>query len=204
MLTERIQAALDREVAGSPRARELLCMLDGRSLDIEARFTPWRVQLRAAEGRLLLDRAAPAPGDARLVGSPLGLLSLTRGDPQDVIRRGDVVIEGDGQVASRFQELLQLIRPDMEEALSRVVGDLPAHGLARFIRGAAAFGADSARTAALNVGEYLAHERGELVTRSEAREFLDGVDALRERTDRLEARIASLARTGARGDEADA
>ena len=199
MLTERIQAALDREVSGSPRARELLRLLDGRSLDIEARFTPWRVQLRSAGDRLLLERSPIAPGDARIAGSPLGLLSLTREDPQDVIRRGAVTIEGDGQVASRFQELLQLLRPDLEEALSRVLGDMPAHGVARFIRGVTEFGANTARTAALNVGEYFAHERRELVTRSEAREFLDGVDALRERTDRLEARITSLAAVDGNG-----
>jgi ubiquinone biosynthesis protein UbiJ len=196
MITERIQALLDREVAGSPRARELLASLEGRSLDIEARHTPWRVQLQAAAGRLQLARNASSPGTARLVGSPLSLLSLAREDPQDVIRRGDVVIDGDGQVAGRFQELLNLLRPDLEEELSRVIGDIPANGIGRFVRTLAGFGADSARTVAQNFGEYFTHERRELVTRAEAGDFLSGVDQLRERADRVAARLDALRAKG--------
>ncbi len=48
MLTERIQAAIDRNVAGSPRARELLAQLEGRSLVVRMQFTPWRVRAQVA------------------------------------------------------------------------------------------------------------------------------------------------------------
>jgi ubiquinone biosynthesis protein UbiJ len=192
MLTERIQALLDREVAGSPRARTLLRELEGHSLDIEARFTPWRVQLTAVPDRLLLDRHPIGPGVAAISGSPLSLLALVREDPQDVIRRGDVTITGDGTIASRFQELLQLLRPDLEEPLSGLIGDVPAWGLGSLVRRAIGYATESSRTAARNVGEYFTHERRELVTRAEAGGFLDGVDRLREQVDRVEARIAAL------------
>jgi len=196
MITERLQSLLDREVAGSPRARELLALLEGRSLDIEARHTPWRVQLQASAGRLLLERNAAVAGTARIVASPLSLLALVREDPQDVIRRGDAVIDGDGQVAGRFQELLALLRPDLEEELSRLVGDIPAHGIGRLARALFSFGADAGRTVAQNFGEYFAHERRELVTRAEAGDFLSGVDQLRERTDRVAARVDALRARG--------
>jgi ubiquinone biosynthesis accessory factor UbiJ len=197
MITERLQAAVDREVEGSPRALELLQLLEGRSLRIEARYTPWRVTLRASGARLLLDRSAEGSADAHLSGTPMSLLALARETPADVIRRGDVTITGDGGVAERFQELIQLLRPDLEETLSKVIGDVPAYGLGQLLRRSVGFGRDSAHTVARNVGEYLTHERRELVPRAEAQAHLDAVDALRERVDRLAARVDAL---GARGD----
>ncbi len=192
MLTERLQAAIDREVQGSPRARELLALLEGQSLAIEARYTPWRMTLHAAHDRLLLEKGAADDADARLSGTPLALLALARENPADVIRRGDVTIDGDGQVAERFQQIIQLLRPDLEEALSGLMGDVPAQGVGKLLRMAAGYGRDSLHTVARNVGEYVAHERGELVSSAEARQFLDEVDRLRERTDRLAARVDAL------------
>jgi ubiquinone biosynthesis protein UbiJ len=54
------------------------------------------------------------------------------------------------------------------------------------------YGRSVARTQVQNVGEYLAHESGDLVPRAEASAFMTGVDALREQADRLAARVATL------------
>lgn len=191
MLTERLQAMVDRNVAGSPRARELLAGLEGRALLIHARYTPWRLTLRVKGGRLLLSRGA-GNADATLTGTPLALLALTREEPAAVIRRGDVTIDGDSDTATRFQELALLLRPDLETELAQVIGEVPAHGAGMLLRRALAYGRDVARTGALNAGEYLAHEKRELVPRAEATQFLEDVDQLREAADRLAARVARL------------
>ena len=192
MLTERIQAAIDRNVAGSPRARALLAQLEGRSFVVKVRYTPWLARLDARAGRLLLTRARDEAADTLLVGTPLALLSLLRETPADVIRRGDVTLTGNGEVAERFQELALLLRPDLEESLAGVIGDAPAYGLGQLLRKALEYGRGTARTAGLNVGEYLAHENRMLVPRAEASEFLAGVDDLRESTDRIVARVQAL------------
>jgi ubiquinone biosynthesis accessory factor UbiJ len=196
MITERIQALIDRHIAGSPRARELIAALDGKSLRIDAAFTPWQVMLRADGGRLAA-RRGDTPADAVIRGTPLALLALIRENPLDVIRRGDVKIAGDSHIAEGFQELLQLLRPDLEEELSRVVGDAPAYSAASFLRSAINYGRNSAQTARKNIGEYLAHEKRLLVPRAEAVEFMQGVDDLRERCDRLTARVVQLESTAA-------
>lgn len=192
MITERLQALLDREVEGSPRARELLAALDGRRMRIAARYTPWELTLHADGGRLRLLRGDAAAADVRLSGTPLALLSLLREEPTAVIRRGDVSLSGDAEAGERFQELAQLLRPDLEAGLARIVGDIPAYGAGSLLRRALAWSRAGIATQARNVGEYLAHERRMLVPRAEAQEFLDEVDALRESADRLAARVSRL------------
>lgn len=201
MLTERLQTLIDEKVAGSPRARELLAQLDGRRMRIIARFTPWEITLMAEGGRLCIlpgepatDASAPWPEpDVTLSGTPLALLALQRAeDPAEVIRRGDVSLAGDGETGQRFQELALLLRPDLEEGLSRIIGDIPAHGAAGLLRKALEWGRHTLDTQAMNVGEYLTHESHVLVSRAEARQFIEEVDLLRERVDRLAARVDRL------------
>jgi ubiquinone biosynthesis protein UbiJ len=192
MITARLQALVDRGVEGSPRARDLLALLQGRRMLVVARHTPWELMLQAQDGRLLLLRAASAAPDVRLAGTPFGLLALLREDPTAVIRRGDVVLSGDAEIGQRFQELTLLLRPDLDAGLARVIGDIPAYGIGSLLRKALEYGRGSLATQAQNVGEYLAHERQVLVPRAEAAQFLEAVDTLREDADRLAARVARL------------
>lgn len=200
MFTARLQALLDDQVAGSPRAGELLARLEGRRMRIVARYTPWELTLLAEGGKLRLLPGEPAvtaggpwpPADVTLSGTPLSLLALQREDPAVVIRRGDVTLSGDGETGARFQELVQLLQPDLEETLSRLIGDIPAHGAGALLRKALDWGRNTAATQAANAGEYLAHERRLLVPRAEARQFIEDVDVLREQVDRLAARVALL------------
>jgi ubiquinone biosynthesis protein UbiJ len=122
------------------------------------------------------------------------LLALAGAEPEAVIQRGDVRIEGDAEIAQQFRELVTLLRPDLEASLSGLVGRSAAHVLMRGLRGAAAWTRSSAWTGVQNLSEYLAHERGDLVPRAEAEHFMRGVDDLREQLDRIEARLTLLER----------
>jgi ubiquinone biosynthesis protein UbiJ len=193
MLPERMQHVIDAQVEGSPRARELLASLEGRRMRVVVRHTPWEVTAHAQDGRLQLLRGDTSAADVTLSGTPLSMLALLRtDDPAAVIRRGDVTLAGDAEAGARFQELTMLLRPDIEAGLARVIGDVPAFGIGSLVRKALDFGRAGVATQAANVGEYLAHEKRVLVPRAEARQFIEGVDALRERADRLEARVAAL------------
>lgn len=197
MIAATLHRLLDERVAGSPRARELLAQLDGRRIHIVAQHTPWDLTLLSEGGHLRVLPGEPAgsdkvPPDVTLTGTPLALLALQREDPAVVIRRGDVTLSGDGEAGARFQELAVLLRPDFEEALSRLIGDTPAFGAGELLRKAMDWGRATVATQATNVGEYLSHERHILVSRAEGRSFIEGVDTLREDVDRLAARVAQL------------
>jgi ubiquinone biosynthesis accessory factor UbiJ len=194
MLTERIEALVNRQAASSPRAQDLLARLAGKRAVLVVRYTPFQIAATSDGVALRLSsRDVAGPRDVTVSGTPIALMQLAGDDPQAVIRRGDVTIEGDAELADRFRELGQLLRPELEEELSRVIGDLPAHRFGVVLRKAAGWLRQSAGTTATNVGEYLAHERRDLVPRAESEDFLRGVDELRETVDRLEARIDALA-----------
>jgi ubiquinone biosynthesis protein UbiJ len=104
-------------------------------------------------------------------------------------------VRGDAEVAAQFRELLRLARPDWEEELSRRIGDVPARRLGRLTRDAFDWARNARRTVRENLAEYLQEESRDLVNRPELDEFLHGVDALRESTDRIDARLALLERS---------
>lgn len=193
MLSELAENALNRGLAASPRARELTLELQGRRLAVSVVGLPLRYRVSSDGYRLRLDRGA-GESDASVSGTPVSLVALASAEPEAVIRRGDVRIEGDAEIAQKFRELGALLRPDLEEVLSRAIGDGAARGLSTFALGALAWTRRAAGTTTRNVAEFLAHEQGDLVPRSEGEAFFADVDRLREGVDRLDARIALLAR----------
>jgi ubiquinone biosynthesis protein UbiJ len=203
MLTSTLENVLNRGLPRSPRAQQLCGELAGRRVAI----TIAAVQ-SAGSGYVLVESTgaslklsavsastlANAPPDATITGGPFSLLALSGSAPEAVLQRGDVRIDGDAELAQKFRELTLLLRPDLEEELSLVLGDVPAHQLGRFARAAFGWTRKAAATTVRNVAEYLGHEQRDLVPRSEAEQFLQGVDTLREDVDRLAARIDLLTR----------
>jgi ubiquinone biosynthesis protein UbiJ len=191
MLTAMLEDILNRGLPRSPRARQLCSELSGTSLGIAAPGIV-RLLVSSSGAGLRVTQDAGGRADADISGGVLSLLALAGPSPEAVLQRGAVQIRGDADVARKYRELAQFLKPDAEEELSLIIGDVPAHQLGRLARGALSWGRHAAATAARNIAEYLAHERADLVPRAEADQFTSGVDRLREDVDRLEARIALL------------
>jgi len=198
MLTQAIENLLNRNLPRSPRAAELCAALRGKTVRIEARGLGWVVNVESLGSSVRLSRTAGAnPPAAEISGSLMNLAALAGSHPEEVIRRGDVTIRGDAEVAQTFRELAMLLKPDVEEELSKLIGDTPAHQALRFVKSMAGVGRRAATTSVRNVAEYLAHETRDLVPRAEAEDFYRGVERLREDLDRLEARAQLLEATAA-------
>ncbi|MEZ5498080.1 MAG: hypothetical protein R3E77_01485 [Steroidobacteraceae bacterium] len=192
MLSELIENLLNRRVGESPRAIQLLGVLRNRAMRVQVRGTALAVTVESLGKSLRVSRQPPVEPPAVTVdGTVFALLQLVRREATQGAPSG-VRIAGDGEVAEQYQALLRLLGPDVEEELARIVGDLPAHQLARAAGGMLAFGRRGVRTTVSNVFEFLAHESGDLVPIQEARQFFERIDALREDADRLEARCDLL------------
>jgi ubiquinone biosynthesis accessory factor UbiJ len=192
MLTATLGNVLNRGLPRSPRARQLCAELAGKSVAIVIRDIA-RFSIASNGLQLIISRDA-APANATLIGGPFSLLALSGESGQAVLQRGDVTMSGETDTAQAFRELAQLLRPDLEEELSLIVGDVAAHQLGRLARLSAGWGRRAADTTLKNLGEYLGHERADLVSRNEGEQFLRGVDQVREGVDRLQARLDVLER----------
>jgi ubiquinone biosynthesis accessory factor UbiJ len=192
MLTQIFENLLNRNLAGSPAARELCAQLRGQTLAVHADTANFSVGIESCGDSLKLLRPAPEAVAACLRGSPISLVALAGPDPEQIIRRGDVRIDGDAEIAQQFQRLLALLRPDLTDELARFAGDVAAHRLARLAGSAASYGRQTATTAVRNTFEYLAHEKGDLVPRAEGEAFYQDVEQLRDDAARLASRLTVL------------
>lgn len=188
-----LESLLNRNIAASSAARGLCRRLDAKVLAVHLQGGP-SLYFRSQGERMRLDTRCEAAPDATLSGTPLSLMRLAGSMPEAALRSGAVHIEGDAEVAQTFSELLAHARPDLEEELSHVIGDVAAHQVGRAARSALAFARHAADTLAQNLSEYLQEEGRDVPSRTEAEEFTAGVDRLRDDVDRLEARIALLER----------
>jgi ubiquinone biosynthesis protein UbiJ len=192
MLLDRLEAVLNRNVADSRRALALTRQLDGRVMSLTAEGTPVAIFFHAEGGRLRLTPRHESPADASLSGTPVALLALAGPQGEGALRGGGVRIEGDAEVAQKFRELLSEARPDVEEELARVVGDVAARQMANVARGLFDWGRKASRSLTGSVVEFLQEEGRDLPTGVEVDEFLEGVDRLRDDADRLETRLSRL------------
>ena len=190
------EAALNRSIARSIRAGAAAGRLNRTSLQVEIDGVG-RIRAAVEADKLALMSGGAADADATIGGPPLALLDLLRGGTRSSTgAKGDsraaVRISGDAEIAARYRELFALARPDWEEELSRLVGDLPARRLSLLAQSTLALVQRVGRTARANIAEYLTEESRDLVSRSELEEFLSGVDQARETADRIEARLARV------------
>jgi ubiquinone biosynthesis protein UbiJ len=189
------EALFNRNIAASTEARTLARRLEGRSLQVEVEGR-LRVRANIFNGGLALlngdDTATEQPADATIVGSAPALLQLMRGEGPSAATRAGVQMRGDAEVANLYRQLFAAAKPDFEEELSRWIGDMPARRLSEIARSVRSWARRTRRTAGENIAEYLQEEGRDLISKTEHEEFLTGVDAVRESTDRIEARLNIL------------
>ena len=191
-----LETALNHALSLDPETRGALGVLDGRAIAVEFRGTGLSLRLAVDAQRLTIGPAFAAPSDLRVAATPGSLLGLAvarlRGD-RDAVLPGKVEIAGDAELARRVERLLTRFEPDVDEAFARVFGDIAGFQVARALRRGFAAAREATSAFARDSADWLVEESRVLAARAEIEPFLDEVDALRERGDRLEARVRRLA-----------
>jgi ubiquinone biosynthesis protein UbiJ len=200
-LGRALEIALDRALALDPQMRTQLSAIEGRRIGIELRGTGLALAIEARAGRLQVGPHWAEPAGLSVRAAPASLLAFAlRHDADAPLPPGKVEISGDADLARRLEKLFRNYRPDIEEAFAKTFGDVIGVPLARAFAGAFSWTRQSAHALAIDAAEYLREESRDLVAPAEMEQFLDDVDALRERSDRLQARVdAAAARHAARG-----
>lgn len=192
LLMRPLVTAINRQLAAKTLARELQAELDGRVFALRVGDTALAVFFRVAAQGLMLSTHYAGEPDVVVSGSLLSLARLAGPNGEQLIRDGSVEITGDALLAKQFQRLLHLGRPDPEEELSRLIGDVAAHGVGEALRSVGGWTRETRAIMRQNVAEYLQEESRSLPTRYEFEAFSDGVNVLRDDVARFEARLARL------------
>jgi len=191
-LLRPIAQLINRQIAARTPARELCAELDGRVFALRVPQSALALYFIAGETGLSLSTDYVDEPDVVLSGSPLALARLAGPAGEDLIRDGTVQISGDAVLGRRFQKLLRYGRPDLEEELSGVVGDIAAHRVGETVRGVGRWAREVHATMRQNLSEYLQEESRAVPARYEVEVFSEEVQALRDDVARLEARINNL------------
>ena len=190
-----LQAVLNRCIGDSSRARELLEGLDGKSLAIIVTGLGICLRLQASKTHLALSAASvlsDTTATATVEGTPLILLGLLGNAGAEGFRYSGARLSGDAPTAEGFAELLRHARPDIEEELSKMIGDIPAHEIAGAARRTDAFARRAGSALTMNASEFLQEEAHQLPPRVEVDAFGRDVERLRDDVERAAQRLARL------------
>lgn len=184
-----VEQLLNGHVQESTAALDLLSSLQGKSLAIDVEGPGITVVLTGDEDRLRLEFASEVPATATVRGRPLALLAAVRGDALSGFSDSGIAVTGDGEVAEDFSTLLRLARPDLEEQLAHVVGDVLAHQAGNAVRNVHAWNKQALAALGLNTTEYLQEESRQLPARVEVEGFFAEIERLRDDAERVAVRI---------------
>lgn len=109
-----------------------------------------------------------------------------------LIKEDKLILEGDIQLAQKFSQLMTDCKPDIEEWLSRITGDVVAHTLVNGIESVGNQFKSQARKHHEHLSQILTEEWRMLPGPLEMAYFCDQVDDLRSDAARLEARLNKL------------
>lgn len=188
-----LESALNRVVDLDPETRERLRTLDGRAVTLEPGAGLPALRIAVERDQLRVGPGFAGESALRVNATPGSLLAmaLRRGEAAPA---GAVQIAGDADLARRLEQIASRFAPDFDAAFTDVFGDVLGFQIARGLRVALRNLRGAADSLLRDGAEFLSEEGRDLVPRAELENFLDEVDEVRERGDRLGARIERLLR----------
>ena len=190
-LLRPIAGMINRQVQAKTPARELCEELNGKVIAVRVRDTGLAMYFAVDEDGLTLSLDGPEP-DLAITGTLFSLAGLAASGGEGALRDGSFEIAGDVYTAQAFQKLMSYGRPDLEEELSGLVGDVAAHGIGDAARSFGRWVSEARGTMRQNMSEYLQEESQAVPSRYEVDRFRKRVNTLRDDVDRLEARLRRI------------
>ncbi|HJU06886.1 MAG TPA: SCP2 sterol-binding domain-containing protein [Rhodanobacteraceae bacterium] len=191
-----LERAFNRALKLDPDTQAALAKLDGRRIGVHLRGPEIAFDIAVREGAL---RVQPPQGeesqqgktDLRVSATAASLLAMALSRNGET-PPGKVEMAGDAELARRMEKLARDFAPDFEAAFADVFGEVVGVAIARALREASQWLRQNAQHAVQDSADWLRDESRLVVPRGELDDFLDGVDNLRERAERLNARVNRL------------
>lgn len=188
-----LESAINIILQSDPVTCQALQRLTGKIIQIEASDLNQSIYIIPFNAGVQLQAHIECTADVTLSGLSSRLLQLfTSENKAEHFFGNGISVIGETSLANQFQSLLANTRIDWEALLANCIGDLPAHQLSELTRGQLSTFQRISHSLSENIHEYIQEEAQLLPTRPEASAFMEDVDMLKERTERLTARINAL------------
>jgi len=181
------ERAVNHVLRGSPLALERLRPHAGRTVAFHVGPVALALTVQSTG-----EVAAALPGTARDLEVRISPFLVPRLAAGEEAAYREIEMEGDAQLAQEVSFLVRNLSWDVEEDLSRVVGDIAAHRIAGAARGLARWGRDASLRVAQGAAEYWTEESPLVASRVKVEGFARDVSELRDAVARLEKRIERL------------
>jgi len=183
---------IHRVLRDYPQAASQLSAHAGKTVLL--RIGPLDARYRvAANGELELAGNEAATSDNLTVTIPVSALPELARNSEAAWRALD--LQGDGEFAATLSGIARNVEWDIEEDLSRVIGDIAAHRLVEGAKSVGAWQADARQRLTENIAEFLTEEKRLLLPKAELESFARSNESLRDDLARLEARLTRLGKT---------
>jgi ubiquinone biosynthesis protein UbiJ len=190
-----LEIALGRLLALDPETAAKLATLEGKRIELALDAPPIAMSVTVREGK---PRIGPPEQQVEAdLGLRANLAGLFAQLPLPRTRAATgaapkMRINGDAELAKTLQSLARDFDPDWEQPFVDALGPIIGPQVARTLRDGLRASRGVAKNLARDAADYLTEESRDAVGRAELSAFLDDVDALRDRAERLLARAARL------------
>jgi ubiquinone biosynthesis protein UbiJ len=188
-----LAAALNRMLALDPDTRDAVRKLDGRRIALALEAPALALEIKVDGDRLRVgpvQSSEPDLGIRATLAGALAALPFLR--PDDAPPVGRVRINGDAELARVLQQLAKGFDPDWAQPFAQAFGPILGPQVARTVREGLRHGVRLAGQFGRDAAEYVTEESRDAVGKAELAAFHDEVDGLRDRVERVAARVTRL------------
>lgn len=180
---------LNRVLRDYPLARERLAAHGGKTIAMTVGPASGRLRVTSAGE---VEPVGEGATDDAAVSFDIPLSLLPKLAAADDSAYHAVKFSGDSELAALLSELVRNLKWDVEEDLSKLVGDVAAHRIVDTARRGHEWRKDASQRLTENVAEYLTEEKRAFITADDLEILARENETLRDDVARLEARINQL------------
>lgn len=192
-ISKGILSKINSQISTRTSAKKISQELEGKILSIQIKNTSHFYNVIMISNELNL-HTNKENFDVQISGSLISFTNLLRDNSSDALRDGSIGINGDVAVAQKFQKLFEMIKPDIEEELSHVVGDVMANNIVKFSKKTGVWMINTRDILQENIKEYLQEEIKLMPSKYEFNFFSREVSKIRDDIERLEKKINEFQR----------
>ncbi len=190
-----LEAIINQALTLDPVAQQRLQLISGKSIRLECTEPAFDLaaEIEDSSLRLLQPEQLEHTATSHLSGDLSAFSKLLSDDDKAAaLINADLRLQGDSRLLIELQEILVNIDLDWEHHLAKIIGDMPAHFIGKIGRDSFNWLRSTQPIFMRHLQEYLVEETRLSPNKIELENFIQGVQELDERTERLQTKLTRL------------